>query len=204
MKFCTQVRTHGHQGRAEAGTRTWQGGSTAPSWTGSDNLVHISNTLAWINMKLSTHIDLIGPNILPPVKFYASPTGSRLLWVVWKTLAVEFEVLLLGNSFNHRQTRCAWCQDFEDAKLRTDFWYLERFGRGEEMNFHGLIRTYKVCYNLVSFTYSYKTQRVYSSPQAEQLSNLQLLAPNNRKSDILVWIWSFSLSLSLSQYGKPS
>ncbi|XDV33355.1 hypothetical protein PO909_003784 [Leuciscus waleckii] len=40
-------------------------------------------------------------------KFYASPTGCRLLWVVWKTLAVECEVLLLENSSNPHQTRCA-------------------------------------------------------------------------------------------------
>ncbi|XDV29311.1 hypothetical protein PO909_032448 [Leuciscus waleckii] len=58
-------------------------------------------------MKLCTHIDLIGPNNFPSVKFYASPKGSRLLWVVWKTLAVEFEILLLENSSNPHQTWCA-------------------------------------------------------------------------------------------------
>ena len=72
-------------------------------------------------MKLGTHIDHIGPNNFPLVKFYASPTGSRLLWVVWKTLAVECEILLLENSPCPLQTRCACSQDFEDAKLRTDF-----------------------------------------------------------------------------------
>jgi len=56
------IGIRGHQGRAEAGTRARQGGSTAPSWTGSENFVHISNALAHISMKLGTHIDLIGPN----------------------------------------------------------------------------------------------------------------------------------------------
>ena len=36
----------------------------------------------------------------------------------------------------------------------------------------------------VSFTYSSKNQYVYGSHQAGQLSNLQSLAPTNRKSDI--------------------
>ena len=38
----------------------------------------------------------------------------------------------------------------------------------------------------VSFTHSYKNQYVHWSHRAGQLSNIQLLASTNRKSDILV------------------
>ena len=83
------------------------GGSTAPPGTGSVNLVHKSNTLACNNMKLGTHIDLIGSYILHALTFYPSPTGSRLFRVVWKTHAMEFEILLLEHSNTRHETRCA-------------------------------------------------------------------------------------------------
>ena len=109
-----------------------RGARQRPLERGPQNLVHRSNTLAWINMKLNTHIDLIGPNNFPPVKFYARPTGSPLFRVVWKTHAMEFKVFLLEYRFKFHETRSVWSQDIEDEKLPGDFWYLERFGRGEE------------------------------------------------------------------------
>ena len=43
-----------------------------------------------------------------------------------------------------------------------------------------------------------KNQYAYWSHRAGQLSNLQSLAPSNRKSDILVWMWIFWICQTLS------
>ncbi len=65
---------------AEAGTRAWHRGSTAPPRTPSENLMYSSHILARIHMKIGTHIDLIEPNNFCAACHGLRPTGSRLFY----------------------------------------------------------------------------------------------------------------------------
>ncbi len=78
MKIRTHVGIRGHQDAAEAGTRAWHRGSTAPPRTQSENLMYSSHILARIHMKLGTHIDLIELNKFHTACHRLRPTGSRL------------------------------------------------------------------------------------------------------------------------------
>ncbi len=78
LENCTHVGIRGHQDAAEAGTRAWHRGSTAPPRTQSENLMYSSHILARIHMKLGTHIDLIELNKFHTACHRLRPTGSRL------------------------------------------------------------------------------------------------------------------------------
>ncbi len=80
--FCTHVGIRGHQDAAEAGTRVWHRGSTAPPGTQSENLMYSSHILARIHMKLGTHIDLIELNNFHTACHWLRPTGSWLFRAV--------------------------------------------------------------------------------------------------------------------------
>ncbi len=82
LKICTHVGIRGHQDAAEAGTRAWHRGSTAPPGAQSENLMYSSHILARIHMKLGTHIDLIELNKFHTACHRLRPTGSRLFRAV--------------------------------------------------------------------------------------------------------------------------
>ncbi len=112
--------------------------------------MYSSHILARIHMKLGTHIDLIEPNKFHTACHWLCPTGSRLFRAVYKTHALEFDILLWGLPPVCHQTRRTWSQDIGDAKLPGYFWYLERFARGEAMNLWRKMRDRK---RLITSTY---------------------------------------------------
>ena len=112
---------------------------------------HIPWILARIHMKLGTHVDLIKPNNFRTACHKLRPTGSWLFRVLWKTHALEFDILLWGTPPVCHKTRWTWSQDIGDAKLRRYFWYLERFVRGEALKLWREMRNRKC---LITSTYT--------------------------------------------------